>query len=130
MKKHLITTIFGSLLVLSAFAVKAQSDDSIGRSEAALIKYMGSQDDMAIFSISYSNPDGTTFSLAVKDQDGSELYRHVFHGKNFHKQFRLPWADKSKLSFVIHDEREMAIEKTFEIDAASRFTVITGWKRI
>ena len=130
MKKHLITTIFGSLLVLSAFAVKAQSVDSTGRSEAALIKYLGTLDDMAIFSVSFSNPDGTTFSLAVKDQDGSELYRHAFHGRDFHKQFRLPRADKSKLSFIIRDEKEMAIEKTFEIDATSRFTVITGWKRI
>jgi hypothetical protein len=112
MKKHLTTTIFGSLFMLSTFTVKAQSSDTAGRNEAALIKYLGTQDDMLIFTISYNNPEGTAFTLAVRDQDGSEMYKHAFHEKNFYKQFRLPRTEKSKLSFIIRDGKETEIVKT------------------
>ena len=130
MKKHLTTALFGSLFILSTFAVKAQTSDPTVKSEAALIKYLGTQDEMVIFNISYGNPAGTPFTLAVRDQDGSELYKHVFHEKNFYKQFRLPKTEKSKLSFIIRDRKEMEIVKTFEINVNSRFVQDIAVKKL
>lgn len=120
MKKLLSATLFCSLLLFSAFAVKAQSGDTVGKSGPPLISYLGIQDDLAIFSISYSDIAGEAFDLMVKDQDGAELYKHTFRGKHFRKQFRLPKAEKSRLSFIIRNARESDVVKTFEIKSGSR----------
>jgi hypothetical protein len=120
MKKHLSSLLFGSLFLLPAFSVKAQSGNSPVKGEPALIKYLGTREDMAVFNISYSNPDGAAFDLAVRDQDGIELYKHTFRVKNFCKQFRLPKSEKSKLSFILHNGKEAELVKTFEINVSSR----------
>lgn len=120
MKKRLTFILFGSLFLLPAFSVKAQSGDSPVKAEPALIRYLGTQEDMAIFNISYLNPAGGAFDLAVRDQDGIELYKHTFHQKNFSKQFRLPKTEKSKLSFILRNGKEAELVKTFEINGSSR----------
>src|SRR5882762_9130567 len=126
MKKHLTTSIrrvvFGSLFILPGFMVKAQtaSPDSTGMETPALIRYLGTQEDMVVFNISYNNPQGSAFNLLVRDQDGAELYQHMFREKNFYKQFRLPKAEGSKLSFIIRNGKEADIVKTFEINVNSR----------
>jgi len=136
MKKHLTTTFcrlcFGSLFLLSTFVGKAQtiSPDSVRKGEPALIKYLGTQDDMVVFNISYSNPQGTAFHLTVKDQDGTELYQQIFHEKNFYKQFRLPRSERSKLSFVIRNGKESDVVKTFEINVNSRFVQDIAVKKL
>ena len=125
MKKHLIHILFGGLLLLSASATRAQSSDS-----AATIKYLGIQDDLVVFNISYSNPQGSIFSLVVRDQDGSELYQHTFHEKNFYKQFRLPKAEKSRLTFMIRNGKEADIVKNFEINVNSRIIQDVAVKKL
>jgi hypothetical protein len=124
MKKLLSTTIFSGLLLLSASAVKAQVSDS------AQIKYLGTQDDLVVFNISYNNPQGAAFNLAVRDQDGAELYQHTFHDKNFYKQFRLPKAEKSRLSFIIRSGKDTEIVKNFEINVNSRFVQDVAVKKL
>jgi hypothetical protein len=124
MKKLLSTTLFGGLLLLSASAAKAQTSDS------ATIKYLGTQDDLVVFNISYSNLQGSVFNLMVKDQDGSELYQHSFHEKNFYKQFRLPRAEKSRLSFIIRNGKDTEIVKSFEINVNSRMVQDVAVKKL
>jgi hypothetical protein len=120
MKKHLSSILFCSLFLLPAFSVKAQSCNSPVKGEPALIRYLGTREDLAVFNISYPNPDGAAFDLAVRDQDGIELYKHTFHVKNFCKQFRLPRSEKSKLSFILRNGREADLVTTFEINVNSR----------
>ena len=120
MKKHLSSILFGSLFLLPAFSVKGQSVNSPVKGEPALIRYLGIREDMAVFNISYSNPDGTTFDLAVRDQDGIELYKHTFRVKNFCKQFRLPKSEKSRLSFILRNGKAAELVKTFEINVNGR----------
>ena len=120
MKKHLPPILFGSLFLLSAFPIKAQSGNSPVKGEPALIRYLGTQEDMAVFNISYPNPDGAAFDLAVRDQNGIELYKHTFRVKNFCKQFRLPKSEKSKLSFILRNGKEAELIKTFEINVNGR----------
>jgi len=120
MKKHLSSLLFSSLFLLSVFSLKAQSGNSPAKGEPALIRYLGNQEDMVVFNISYPNPDGGAFDLSVKDQDGIELYKHTFRMKNFRKQFRLPRSEKSKLSFILRNGKEAELVKTFEINANSR----------
>ncbi|MDO6433583.1 hypothetical protein Q4E93_23430 [Flavitalea sp. BT771] len=120
MKKHLSSILFGSLFLLLAISASAQSGDSPAKGEPALIRYVGTREDMVVFDISYPNPDGAAFDLAVRDQDGIELYKHTFRVKNFCKQFRLPRSEKSKLSFILRNGKEAELIKTFEIGVNSR----------
>ena len=124
MKKLLSTTIFSGLLLFSASAVKAQVSDS------AQIKYLGTQDDLVVFNISYNNPQGAAFNLVVRDQDGSELYQHTFRDKNFFKQFRLPKDERSRLSFIIRNGKDTEIVKNFEINVNSRFVQDVAVKKL
>ncbi len=128
MKKPLTTIIrrfgFGSLFFLASYIAKAQVSDS------ATIKYLGTQDDLVVFNISYNNPQGSSFNLMVKDQDGSELYQHSFRDKSFYKQFRLPKSEKNRLSFIIRNGNEADIVKSFEINVNSRFVQDVAVKKL
>ena len=120
MKKHLSSLLFGSLFLLSVFSLKAQSGNSPVKGEPALIRYLGTREDMVVFNVSYPNPGGEAFDLAVRDQDGIELYKHTFYVKNFCKQFRLPRSEKSKLSFILRNVKEAELVRTFKINTNSR----------
>ena len=109
--KKLLTGVFGKLipgfcLVLAVATAQAQTTTSgAGQAESAIVKYLGTQDDMIVFNLSYANPEGSKFQLIVKDQDGTQLYQNIFSEKTIYKQFRLPKADKDRIVFVIRTAR-------------------------
>jgi len=127
MKKQLITALsklsLGILFLVAAVAVQAQSPAPVnGVKESPLeVKYMGAQEDMIVFNVAYKNPSGDKFSIIVKDQDGSQLYQVVYNEKSFAKQFKLPRADKDKITFIIRNYKEADITKSFAINVNSRF---------
>ncbi|HVU58568.1 MAG TPA: hypothetical protein VHD83_26080 [Puia sp.] len=110
MKKLRSFTILSSLLLLATSTIHAQTAQ-----DPATVKYVGTQDDQVVFDIAYANPLGASFNLIVRDQDGSELYRHSFHDSTFHKQFRLPRTEKNKLSFVIRSGKDIEIVRNFVV---------------
>jgi hypothetical protein len=115
--------LFGVCFVLAASTVSAQSTATgAGQSENATVKYLGLQEDMIVFNVSYANPDGNKFQVIVKDQDGTQLYQNLFSDKAFYKQFRLPRADKDRLVFIIRNGRDADVVKTFEVNVSSRVT--------
>jgi hypothetical protein len=125
MKKHLTTLLFCGAFILSAGVANAQIavvvwPETIAKGGAE-IKYLGIKDDMAVFNVSYPNPDGAAFSVMVKDQDGSELYKHTFRDQYFRKQFRLPREEKSKFCFIIQDGRISDVIKSFEVNGKDPF---------
>jgi len=126
--KSLFIAVFGKILfgvcfVLAASTVFAQSTATgAGQSENATVKYLGLQEDMIVFNVSYANPDGNKFQVIVKDQDGTQLYQNLFSDKAFYKQFRLPRADKDRLVFIIRNGRDADVVKTFEVNVSSRVT--------
>ena len=125
--KKLLTAVFGKLvlgscLILTVATAQAQTIVSgAGQSESATVKYLGMQDDMIVFNVSYANPEGSKFQLIIKDQDGTQLYQNIFNEKTFYKQFRLPKADKDRIIFVIRNGKEAEMVKTFEVNVNSRF---------
>jgi hypothetical protein len=123
----------GIFFLMIAVAAHAQSADSVlsSKESAAVVKYLGTQDDMLVFNVAYSNADGSKFQLTVKDQDGSQLYQNSFSDKSFYKQFRLPKADKDRIVFIIRDGRHEAdIVKAFEINVNSRFVQDVAVKKL
>jgi hypothetical protein len=115
--------LFGVCFVLAAATVSAQTTATgAGQTDNATIKFLGLQDDLIVFTVSYANPDGGKFQVIVKDQDGTQLYQNVFSDKTFYKQFRLPRADRDRLVFILRNGRDADVVKTFEVNVNSRVT--------
>jgi hypothetical protein len=123
--------IVGTFFVLALAPAQAQTVTTTdGQSDNAQVKYLGTQDDMVVFNVSYSNPDGNKFTLIVKDQDGLSLYSNSFSDKSIYKQFRLPKSDKDRIVFVFRDGHAADIVKTFGINVNSRFVREVAIKKI
>ena len=114
----LIKLLFGASFLLIVSTAHAQSTES-GANDAA-VKYLGVQDDLLVFDVSYTNPTGGKFQIVVKDQDGAAIYQNLFAEKTIYKQFRLPKSEKDRVVFVIRDFRDADIVKAFDINVNSR----------
>jgi hypothetical protein len=129
---------FGALFIFSVATTHAQSTASgvsstsgVGQSEnAASVRYLGTQDDMLIFNVSYENPEGKKFLVTVKDQDGSQLYQSTFWDKAFYKQFKLSKSDRDKIIFVIRNGGQAPIVKTFSVNVNSHFVQEVAVKKL
>ena len=134
--KKLLTAVFGKLipgfyLILTVATAQAQTISSgAGQAEGAIVKYLGTQDDMIVFNVSNANPEGSKFQLIIKDQDGAQLYQNIFNEKTFYKQFRLPKADRDRIIFIIRNGKEADVVKTFEINVNSRFVQDVAVKKL
>ena len=126
--KSLFNVVFGRLILGTSFLLilaTANARPTVATTEpadttAAIVKYLGTQDDMLVFNVSYSNPEGGRFLLTVKDQDGTQLYQSLFTDKSFYKQFRLPKSEKDRIVFIFRDGREAETVKTFDVNINSR----------
>jgi hypothetical protein len=132
LKAVLSKLTFGTFFLITVFSAQAQSASTTPseKETPAAVKYLGTQDDMVIFSVAYQNPDGSPFSVIVKDQDGTQLYQSIFKEKDFNKNFRLPRADKSKVIFIIRDFKGSDIAKTFEINVNSHYIAEVEVKKV
>ena len=133
LKAVIAKVILGTSLLLTLVRAQAQTvtpSPSDSQSENATVKYLGTQDDMVVFNVSYNNPDGSRFMLIVKDQDGSQIYSNSFTDRSFYRQFRLPKADKDRIVFIFRDGHDADIVKTFEINVNSRFIREVAIKKV
>jgi len=123
---------FGTLFLLSVAAANAQSTASgAGPTDnAAIVKYLGTQDDMIVFNVAYDNPQGSKFLVTIKDQDGNQLYQRFYSDKSFYKQFKLPKTDKDKVVFIFRNGQEAPIVKTFAVNVNSRFVQEVAIKKV
>jgi hypothetical protein len=123
---------FCVVALLTFTAANAQSGGSAPVSivEAATVKFLGTQDDMLIFNVNYDNPKGSRFVIAVRDQNGNQLYQDIFTDKAFYRQFRLPKTDKDQVVFVIRKEQGAPIVKTFAVNINSHFVQEVAIKKL
>ena len=123
--------VLGAMFVMTLATAHAQSTAAgDGRNEQTTVKYLGTQEDMILFNVSYANPDGNRFQLTIKDQDGSVVYQNTFTDKSFYKQFRLPKTDKDRIVFIFHNNHDADVVKTFEVNVYSRFVNDVAIKKI
>lgn len=122
----------GILFLLVVTTTQAQSAirETNKKEDSIQVKYLGTQDDLVLFNVSYPNPQGVPFNLVVKDQDGTELYKNTYSEKNFYKQFRLPRADRNRIIFVIRNNKETDIVKTFQISVNSHYVEDIAVKKL
>jgi hypothetical protein len=98
--------------------------------DAAVVKYLGAQDDMLIFNVSYANPQGNKFVVTIEDQNGNRLYQEIFRDKSFYRQFKLPKTDKDLISFVFRNGQDAPVEKRFAVNVNSRFVQEVAIKKL
>ena len=113
---------FAASFMLTLSTANAQSTESgAGATDnAATVKYLGTQDDMLVFDVTYTNPAKGKFQIVIKDQDGTQLYQNLFSEKTIYKQFRVPKSEKDRVVFLIRDFRDADIVKTFDVNVNSR----------
>jgi hypothetical protein len=112
--------------------VNAQSEVSgaVGGADHVVVRFLGAQDDMLVFNVSYYNPQGNRFVVAIKDQDGTKIYQDVFKDKSFYKQFKLPKTDKDRIVFVFSSGQDAPVVKTFAVNVNSRLVQEVAIKKL
>ncbi len=127
MKRQIISVTSKFLLGIVFFAgvigAQAQSNgnEPSKKEKTNVVKYLGEQDAMVLFNVSFKNPDGKKFSVIVLDQDKVQLFQHVYSEKNFEKNFKFPGSDKSKLTFIIRNFKDADLAQSFAINMNTRY---------
>src|SRR6476620_11481479 len=85
----------------------------------AAVTYIATSPESLFFDVKVSNEAGEKFTIVVKDDRGSSIYRGSYNEKNFKKRFVLPKTDSNKLTFLIRSESGLQSE-TFEINTNTR----------
>ncbi len=121
MKKQSITTIakrlfFGNLLAaalfLSANASTVNTAKVFDPASKAEVKYTGvDKENQMSFSVKYSNPTGSNFTLNVLNEEGESLFKGYYDDKSFSKTFKLPKSELNKITFLIEDSKNAVKEK-------------------
>ena len=136
MKKHLMrivnanlfskfikTTVVVFMLTVAAGAnaqvTPASITDGNGGSGKVVVTHVASGTESLFFDVKVDNAEGEKFTVIVKDDLGTTLYRSTFNNKDFKKRFVLPKTDASKLTFHIKSESGIKSE-TFNINTNTR----------
>ena len=85
----------------------------------AVVTYVATGSESLFFDVKVNNEEGERFTIVVKDDKGSTMYRGSYNNRNFKKRFVLPKTDTNKLTFQIRSESGSKSE-TFEINTKTR----------
>jgi hypothetical protein len=127
MKRQIISVtskfLLGLVFFAGVIAARAQSsgNEPSEKERAGVVKYLGAQDAMVLFNVSFKNPEGKKFSVIVLDQDNVQLFQRVYSERNFEKNFKFPQSDKDKLTFIIRNFKDADIAQSFAINVKTRF---------
>ena len=105
------------VLLLTGVAVTETQAATINPGEKTTeVKYVGTSEDAIIFNVSVDNPTGGKFSVIVIDEEDNQIFQEIYTDKKFDKRFKLPKAEKNKLTFVIRNFKTADVKQTFEIN--------------
>ncbi|HUB60864.1 MAG TPA: hypothetical protein VL978_09190 [Puia sp.] len=97
---------------------------------SAVVNYLGAQDDMLIFNVSYNNPGGKKFVVLITDQQGNQLYQDIFRDKSFYRQFRVPKTNKDVITFAFRSGQNAPVEKEFAVNVNSHIVQEVAIKKL
>lgn len=121
MKKQLIALMISGTLSAAAYAAPASHHavNADPRVPNAVITHVGSTSESLVFQVNLANQTGERFTLIIRDNTGTTLYRGAFSDKNFSKKFQLPKGDSDKIVFVIRSASGNSTE-SFEVNSNTR----------
>src|SRR5689334_3293708 len=70
----------------------------------ATVTYVAAENGSLSFDVKVNNEAGEKFTIIIKGDDATTLYRENYYDRNFKKRFVLPKTDSNKLTFVIKSE--------------------------
>jgi hypothetical protein len=134
MRKHLMRVVSANsskffkaaafvIVITMATAAKAQlTPVSSTISEVpikAAVTYVATGNESLFFDVKVNNAEGEKFTIVVKDDNSTTLFRGTYYDKNFKKRFVLPKTDSNKLTFQIRSESDSKSE-IFEVNTKTR----------
>ena len=112
-------TLSLSALIFSSVCAYSQSVTSGDEtSKNAVIRYLGSDEEMFIFNVQYNNVLGDKFILEINDNSGNALFRSIYSDRVFYKKFKIP-KEIGKLNFTIKNIKDKS-KYTFLVDSNIR----------
>ena len=97
---------------------KAIISDVSGEGKA-VVTYVTTGNESLFFDVKVDNAEGEKFTIVVRDDNATTLYRGSFNDKNFKKRFVIPKTDSTKITFHIRSESGVKSE-SFEVNTNSR----------
>jgi hypothetical protein len=95
----------------------------------AAVTFIATGNESLFFDVKVSNEAGEKFTILVKDDNSTTLYRGSYSDRNFKKRFVLPKTDTNKLTFLIRSESGLQSE-TFEINTNTRVIEEVSVRRV
>jgi hypothetical protein len=122
----------GIILLLTVGTASAQNGPgaAVRSSESAVVRYQGAQDDMLVFNVSYSNPEGKKFVILITDQNGNQLFEDIFRDRSFFRQFKVPKVDEDLITFVFRRGQDAPVEKRFAVNINSHLIKEVAIKKL
>ena len=129
MKKHVLCILKASnfrrslmaILVLSAInlSVSGQSlnSDFVKKAE---VKHIVTKDNKLIFQVLLDNEAGEKFSVSIKDEQGTLLFKEVYTDKKFAKKFELPEIENADRIIIAIRSLVNNQSQVFEINTTTR----------
>ena len=117
LRRHAGKLMLAALISAAALTTQAQtgsSAEAIARN--ATIKYLGGENDLQSFVVSYPNEEGNRFNLTISDRAGNRLYQATYTDRNFSKVFTVPAFEDGKLIFSFRDSKTNSVQ-TYEVNA-------------
>jgi hypothetical protein len=72
-----------------------------------------------LFNVKIENTAGEKFTILIKDDMGTTLYRGTFSDKEFNKKFQLPKTDHNRFVFTVKSDSGNKTE-SFEVNSSTR----------
>jgi hypothetical protein len=95
----------------------------------AFVTYVSGGNETLLFDVKVDNAEGERFTIFVKDENGTTIYRGVYNDRDFKKRFVLPKTDSGKVTFSIKSESGIKSE-SFEINTNTRIVEEVTVKKV
>lgn len=116
------------MLTVSAPAIYAAGNPDPGVKNA-VINHLATTGDNLLFEVKVANESGEKFTLVIKDNTGTTIYRGVYSDKNFAKKFQFPKGENDKVVFIVKSASGNKTE-SFEINSNTRLVEEVIVKRV
>jgi hypothetical protein len=116
------------ILTVSASATYAAVNPDPGIKNA-VINHVATTNDNLLFEVRVANESGERFTILIKDNTGTTLYRGVYTDKNFAKKFQFPKSESDKIVFIVKNASGNKTE-SFEINSNTRMVEEVVVKRV
>jgi myo-inositol-hexaphosphate 3-phosphohydrolase len=128
-KKYMHISMIALFITASSYTSYAQATATDSASSSAAIKYVGMEDYMYKFDVSYHNATGSKFIVEIKESDGYAVFSEIYTDENFSKRFLFSKEIDNKFTVVIRSLDHRYV-RSFEINTSENIQEDVAVRRI